>query len=106
MLPDIGPDPKRMDKSMIDTGLRDKVALVTGANHGIGAATATALATQGARVFIHYLRLPDSDEVGASLRMRDATAVLEEIRTRGGEAEAAEVDLADPLAAPVLFDRA
>ncbi|HEY8505920.1 MAG TPA: hypothetical protein VIL46_15150 [Gemmataceae bacterium] len=30
---------------MIDPGLSGRVALVTGANHGIGAATATALAT-------------------------------------------------------------
>ena len=28
---------------MIDTGLKDKVVLVTGAQHGIGAATAKAL---------------------------------------------------------------
>ena len=95
-----------MDKSMIDTELRDKVALVTGANHGIGAATASALAAQGARVFIHYLRLADSDEEGAWLRMQDASAVLEDIRARGGEAEATELDLADPTAAAALFDRA
>ena len=57
---------------MIETGLRDKVALVTGGNHGIGAATASALAAQGAKVFIQYLRLPPSDEVGSELRTQDA----------------------------------
>lgn len=41
---------------MINTGLKNKVAIVTGANHGIGAATAIAFAQEGAKVFINYLR--------------------------------------------------
>jgi 3-oxoacyl-[acyl-carrier protein] reductase len=41
---------------MIDTGLKNKVAIVTGANHGIGAATAIALAKEGAKVFVTYYR--------------------------------------------------
>jgi len=36
--------------------LAGKVVLITGANHGIGAATATALATQNSSVFITYHR--------------------------------------------------
>ena len=44
---------------MIETGLKGKVALVTGANHGIGAATAKSLASQGAQVFITWY-VPDS----------------------------------------------
>ena len=39
---------------MIDPGLTDKVVLITGANHGIGAASAKAFAGQGAMVFITY----------------------------------------------------
>ena len=41
---------------MIQTGLKNKVAIVTGANHGIGAAIALALAKEGVKVFITYLR--------------------------------------------------
>ncbi len=103
---------------MIDTGLSGKVALVTGANHGIGAATAKAFAAQGARVFVHYLQLPapsyidetEQDEPGeAQYRLRQATtaeAVAAEIREQGGEVDVWEADLGDVENIPELFDRA
>ena len=47
---------------MIDYGLKNKVALVTGANNpqGIGATTALAFARQGAKVVLVYKRIPRS----------------------------------------------
>ena len=42
----------------IEAGLTGKVVLITGANHGIGAATARAFASQGARAAITYYREP------------------------------------------------
>ena len=90
---------------MLDTGLQNKVALVTGANHGIGAAAARALAAQGTKVYIQYLRLEPSGEQGAAQRALDAAEVLLEIRAQGGQAEATEMDLANPAAIPELFDR-
>lgn len=107
---------------MIDTGLTDKVVLITGANHGIGAATAKAFAVQGAAVFINYLRLPplgtpvaenetesiDSPGLGLynARRATSADDVVIAIREQGGIVEALEADLSDPATISLLFDRA
>lgn len=87
--------------------LKGHVALVTGANHGIGAATARALAGCGASVLASYLRIRDPQdfpEPYRSNRAQGADDVLATIRTRGGRAVAMEADLKDPGAAARLFD--
>lgn len=67
---------------MIDTGLRNKIVLVTGANHGIGAATAIAFAAQGAHVAIHYLDAPPPgkwDDTYVALHIVKGCPAAEEI---------------------------
>lgn len=103
----------------IDTGLKEKVALLTGGNnpYGIGAAIAKAFAAQGAKVFIQYLRSFSQTVEASKLSVsgeafylaqqaRSADEVIRAIRKRGGQAEAWEADLSDPAVIPELFDRA
>jgi 3-oxoacyl-[acyl-carrier protein] reductase len=92
-------------------GIEGRVAIVTGANHGIGAATAEALARSGAAVLITYLRVEDPADDGAPeayrvARARDASRVVGSIRDAGGRVEAVEADLRDPGAPAALFDAA
>ncbi|MGI9051654.1 MAG: SDR family NAD(P)-dependent oxidoreductase [Ilumatobacteraceae bacterium] len=84
------------------------VAIVTGANHGIGAATVLALAAAGCDVLATYLRLaPDASAEAAynSARASDATAVLRDA-AGGGRVLAVEADLSDVATIPTLFDTA
>jgi 3-oxoacyl-[acyl-carrier protein] reductase len=87
------------------------VAIVTGGNHGIGAATAVALARRGCAVLITFLRVDDPDDPGTPQAYRDhraagADAVVTRIRDDGGQARAVEADLTDPATPAALFDTA
>ena len=106
---------------MIDPGLQGKVALITGANHGIGAATARAFAAQGASVFITYYPSPcdfseeelaqarAAGEGGPALyyanQQQPAGPLVEAIERVGGRGAAWEADLGNPANIPRLFDR-
>jgi 3-oxoacyl-[acyl-carrier protein] reductase len=86
-------------------------AIVTGANHGIGAATAVALARRGCAVLCTFLRVEDPVDRGVPQaygehRARDAEPVLAQIRAGAGRAVAVEADLSDPGAPAMLFDAA
>lgn len=104
----------------METGLKDKVVLITGANHGIGAATARAFAAQGTRVCITYYRgqtrlseeaLAAAVEKGeggpelyAAQAQQSGADVVAEIEAQGGTAVSLELDLAEADNVPRLFD--
>jgi 3-oxoacyl-[acyl-carrier protein] reductase len=75
-------------------GLTGKVALVTGASRGIGAAIAVRLASEGATVAINYY--PGCED--------DAAAVVREIESAGGRAAAFSGDVSDSASCQECVD--
>ena len=94
---------------MSERPLSGRVALVTGANHGIGAAAASELARLGADVGLTYLRLEEDDDAGrpaayGEQRRRSAESVLAAIEQAGAKGHAVEADLSEPDTPARLLD--
>src|SRR5687767_4558324 len=83
--------PESVSRMNVRNELAGRVALVTGSARNIGRAIALALADAGAGVM-----------VSARQSIREAEAVVEDIRQAGGRAAAATADVGDPDAAAGL----
>ena len=79
----------------MEIALKDKVALITGASRGIGAASAKALAQHGATVVINYIKSKDKAE-----------ELLDEIKKSGGNAITFQADVREQSAVEAMVDSA
>jgi NAD(P)-dependent dehydrogenase (short-subunit alcohol dehydrogenase family) len=83
--------------------LHEKIAIVTGAGHGIGRGEALELANEGAKVVVNDL---GGSVTGEGADKRPAEEVAELIRSRGGEAVANFEDVSDWAGASKLVNHA
>ena len=72
----------------------NKVAIITGASRGIGAAIAKRLASDGFKVVVNY-----------SQTAKSALMVVKEIEQAGGQAIALQADIAQPNQVKTLFEQ-
>lgn len=105
---------------MIDAGLAGKTVLITGANHGIGAATALALGEQDCDVFVAFYRdlrrYSDAERSAAldagvsgdalycAFHQHEPDDIVATIRRRGQRAASMEADLRESENIARLFD--
>ena len=103
---------------MINYGLKDRVAIVTGANNpqGIGATTALALAREGAKVVLVYKRIPRAyDETKAQkngtdryfrANAGDAHEVEAKLQALGADYLVIDSDITDESAVKEIYEKA
>jgi 3-oxoacyl-[acyl-carrier protein] reductase len=105
---------------MINTNLKNKTVLISGANHGIGAATVEALSSEGANIFITYYRgsckytkkeLNEAEKFGIggdklyrAKQQRTTDELINKISPNNGKYFGYEADLEDSTNISKLFD--
>ena len=102
---------------MIDYGLKDRVAIITGANNpqGIGATTALAFAKEGAKVVLVYKKLPRVFDEGKTNKngvdryfkanSEDATQVEYKLKEMNADYLIIESDISDENAVKDIYSK-